>query len=63
MSDESHFLFAGCVNEQTLWYQHQANPSEVHESLSNSTKVTVWCGVTSPTVTDPCIVRKNNTEL
>jgi len=45
MSDESHFLFAGCVNEQNLWYRRQANPSEMHESFSNSTKVTVWCGV------------------
>lgn len=46
------------MNGQTLWYWRHENPSEMHESLSNSAKVTVWCGVTSSTVIGPYIVRK-----
>ena len=47
MSDEAHFYLTGYMNKQNYHYYAYSNPKEVHEHPLHSSKVTVWCAVSS----------------
>ena len=53
MSDEAHFYLTGYVNKQNYRYWTDSNPKEVHERPLHSSKVTVWCAVSSHGVIGP----------
>jgi len=53
MSDEAHFHLTGYVNKQNYRYWADSNPKEVHEHPLHSSKVTVWCAVSSHGVIRP----------
>lgn len=53
MSDEAHFHLTGYVNKQNYRYWADRNPNEVHERPLHSSKVTVWCAVSSHGVIGP----------
>ena len=55
MSDEAHFHLTGYVNKQNYRYWADSNPKEVHERPLHSSKVTVWCAVSSHGVIGPYI--------
>jgi hypothetical protein len=72
MSDEARFYLSGFVNKQNFLYWSATNPIELYERPLHSTKVTVWCAISSfgiighhffedereraVTVTGPCYV-------
>jgi hypothetical protein len=47
MSDEAHFHLSGFVNKQNFRYWSSTNPIELHERPLHSSKVTVWCAISS----------------
>jgi len=47
MSDEANFHLSGSVNKQNFYYWSATNPIELHERPLHSSKVTVWCGISS----------------
>jgi len=47
MSDEAHFHFTGFVNKKNFRYWSATNPPELHERPLHSSKVTVWCEISS----------------
>ena len=47
MSDESHFQLSGFVNQQNFCYCSATNPTELHERPLHTSKVTVWCAISS----------------
>ena len=47
MSDETHFHLSGFVNKQNFRYWSATNPIELHERPLHSSKVTVWCKISS----------------
>jgi len=53
MSDEAHFHLTGYVNKQNYRYWADNNPKEVNEHSLHSSKVTVWCAVSSHRVIGP----------
>jgi len=53
MSDEDHFHLTGYVNKQNYRYWADSDPKEVHERPLHSSKVTVWCAVSSHGVIGP----------
>ena len=53
ISDEAYFHLTGYVNMQNHHYWADSNPKEVHERPLQSSKVTVWCAVSSHGVIGP----------
>ena len=51
MSDKAHFHLTGYMNKQNYRYWADSNRKEVHERPLHSSKVTVWCAVSSHGVT------------
>ena len=47
MSDEAHLYLSGFFNEQNFPYWYATNPIEIHERRLHSSKVTVWCTISS----------------
>jgi len=47
MSDEAHFHLSGFVNKQNFRYWSATNPIELNERPLHSSKVTVWCAISS----------------
>ena len=47
MNDEAHFHLSGVVNKQNFRYLSATNPIELHERPLHSSKVTVWCTISS----------------
>ena len=47
MSDEAQFHLSGFVNKQNFRYWSATNPIELHERPLHSSKVTVWCAISS----------------
>ena len=47
MNDEAHFYLSGFVNKQNYRYWSATNPIELHERPFLSSKVTVWCAISS----------------
>jgi hypothetical protein len=47
MKDEIHFHLTGAMNEQNFRYWSMENPQELHQQPLHSSKVTVWCAVSS----------------
>jgi hypothetical protein len=47
MSDEAHFHLSGIVNKQNFRYWSATNPIELNERSLHSSKVTVWCAISS----------------
>ena len=47
MSDEAHFHLSGFVNKQNFRYWSATNPTKFHERPLHSSKVTVWCAISS----------------
>jgi hypothetical protein len=47
MSDEAHLHLPGFVNKQNFRYWSATNPTELHERPLHSSKVTVWCTISS----------------
>ena len=47
MSDAPHFHLFGVVNKQNFRYLSATNPIELHERPIHSSKVTVWCAISS----------------
>ena len=56
MSDEAHFHLTGYMNKQNYHYWADSNPKEVHERPLHSSKVTVWCAVSSHGVIGPYLL-------
>jgi len=53
MSDEAYFHLTGYVNKQNYRYWADSNPKEVNERPLHSSKVMVWCAVSSHGVIGP----------
>lgn len=53
MSDEAHFHLTGYVNKQNYRYWADNNPKELHERPLHSSKVTVWCAISSHGIIGP----------
>jgi hypothetical protein len=53
MSDEAHFHLSGFVNKQNFRYWSATNPIELHERPLHSSKVTVWCAISSFVIIGP----------
>jgi hypothetical protein len=47
MSDEAHFNLPRFVNKQNFGYWSATNLIEIHEKPLHSSKVTVWCAISS----------------
>jgi len=47
MSDDAHFHLSGFVNKQNFRYLSATNPIELHKRPLHSSKVTVWCAISS----------------
>jgi hypothetical protein len=47
MSDEAHFHISGFVNKQNFRYWSSTNPIELHKRPLHSSKVTLWCAISS----------------
>uniref|UniRef100_A0A8C5WFK5 DUF4817 domain-containing protein n=1 Tax=Leptobrachium leishanense TaxID=445787 RepID=A0A8C5WFK5_9ANUR len=47
MSDEAHFHLSGFVNKQNFRYWSDENPQQLHQTPLHSSKVTVWCAMSS----------------
>jgi len=47
MSDEAHFHLTAFVNKQNFRYWSATNSIELHERPFHTTKVTVWCTISS----------------
>jgi hypothetical protein len=47
MSNKAHFYLSGFVNKQNFPYWSATNPIELHERPLHSSKVTVWCTISS----------------
>ena len=55
ISDEAHFHLTGYANKQSYRYWADSNPIEVHERPLHSSKVTVWCAVSSHEIIGPYV--------
>lgn len=53
MSDEAHFHLSGYVNKQNFRYWSNENPYQLHQRPLHSTKVTVWCALSSMGIIGP----------
>lgn len=53
MSDEAHFHLSGYVNKQNFRYWSDVNPRQMHQEPLHSTKVTVWCAISSSGIIGP----------
>jgi len=53
MNDEAHFRLSRFVNKQNFHYWSATNPIELHERLLHSSKVTVWCTISSFGIVGP----------
>jgi hypothetical protein len=53
MSDEAHFHLSGFGNKQNYHYWSATNPTKLHERPLNSSKVTVWCTISSFGIVGP----------
>jgi hypothetical protein len=53
MSYEAHFHLSGFVNKQNFHYWSATNPTELHERPLHSSKVTVWCAISSLGIIGP----------
>ena len=53
MSDEAHFHLSGFVNKQNFHYWSATNPKELDERQLHSSKVTVWCAISSFGISSP----------
>lgn len=53
MSDEAHFHLSGYVNKQNFRYWSNVNPRQMHQEPLHSTKVTVWCAMSSSGIVGP----------
>jgi hypothetical protein len=53
ISDEAHFHSSGFVNQQNFHYWSATNPIELHERPLHSSKVTVWCAISSFEIIGP----------
>jgi len=53
ISDEAHFLSSWFVNKQNFCYWSATNPIELNERSLHSSKVTVWCIVSSFEIIGP----------
>jgi hypothetical protein len=53
MSDAAHFILSGFVNKQNFHYWSAANPIELHDRPFHSSKVTVWCTISSFGIISP----------
>jgi len=53
MSVEAHFHSFGFVNKQNFRYWSATNPIELHDRPLHSSKVTVWCAISSFGIIDP----------
>ena len=47
MSGKAHFHLSGFVNKQNFRYWSATNPTKLHERPLHSSKVTVWCAISS----------------
>jgi hypothetical protein len=47
MSEEAHFHLSGFVNKQNFHYWSATNPIKLHERPLHSSKVIVWCAISS----------------
>ena len=47
MSDEAHFHLSGFVNKQNFRYWSATKHTKLHERPLHSSKVTVWCAISS----------------
>jgi hypothetical protein len=54
MSDEAQFHLDGFVNEQNFCYQSEENPRQLPQQPLYSDQVTVWCVISSHSITGPC---------
>jgi hypothetical protein len=59
MSDEAHFELSGCVNKQNMRYWSDNNPQLLEKPL-HSSKVTVWCGVSTFGIVGPYFFEDEN---
>jgi len=55
MSDEAHFHLSGFVNKQNFCYWSATNLTELHERPLHSSKVTVWCEISSFGIISPYV--------
>lgn len=53
MSDEARFHLSGYVNKQNFRFWSEVNPRELHQQPLHSTKVTVWCTMSSLGIIGP----------
>lgn len=53
MSDEAHFHLSGYVNKQNFRYWSDTNPRQLHQQPLHSSKVTVWCAMSSLGIIGP----------
>jgi len=53
LSDEAHFHLSGFVNKQNFRCWPATNPVELHERPLHSSKVTVWCAISSLGIIGP----------
>lgn len=53
MSDEAHFHLSGYVNKQNFRYWSDTNPRQLHQRPLHSSKVTVWCALSSSGIIGP----------
>lgn len=55
MSDEAHFHLSGFVNKQNFRYWSDENPQQLHQKPLHSSKVTVWCAMSSLGIIGPYV--------
>jgi hypothetical protein len=55
ISDEVHFHLPGFVNKQNFCYWSATNPIVFHERPLHSSKVRVWCAVSSFGIINPYV--------
>ena len=54
MSDEAHFHLSGFVNKQNFHYWSATKPIALHERPLHSSKITVWCAISTFGIIVPC---------
>jgi len=53
MSNEAHFHLSGFINKQNFHNWSATNPIELHERPLHSSKVTLWCAISSFGIISP----------
>ena len=59
-SDEAHFHLTGYVNKQNMRDWADINPREMHQKPLHSSKVTVWCAISSAGIVGPWFFEEND---